>query len=115
MTTTAVTESPVNYLNVKHTVASWLFTKDHKRIGLMYMLTVTLAFLVGATFAGLIRLELATPQGDLLSSDTYNRVFTMHGIAMVFFVLIPAVPAILGNFVCRLLLEKKNEIGRAHV
>ena len=108
MTTTAVTESPVNYLNVKHTVASWLFTKDHKRIGLMYMLTVTLAFLVGATFAGLIRLELATPQGDLLSSDTYNRVFTMHGIAMVFFVLIPAVPAILGNFVLPLMLGAKD-------
>ena len=108
MTTTAVTESPVNYLNVKHTVASWLFTKDHKRIGLMYMLTVTLAFLVGATFAGLIRLELATPQGDLLSSDTYNRVFTMHGIAMVFFVLIPAVPAIIGNFVLPLMIGAKD-------
>jgi cytochrome c oxidase subunit 1 len=108
MTTTAVAESPVNYLNVRHTVASWLLTKDHKRIGLMYMVVVTLAFIVGAFFAAGIRVELATPQGDLVSSDTYNRMFTMHGIAMVFFVLIPAVPAILGNFVLPLMLGAKD-------
>ncbi|MEQ1756774.1 MAG: cbb3-type cytochrome c oxidase subunit I [Vicinamibacterales bacterium] len=108
MTTTTVIESPVNYLNVKHTVASWLLTKDHKRIGLMYMAVVTLGFLVGAVFAAGIRLELATPQGDLVSSDTYNRMFTMHGVAMVFFVLIPAVPAILGNFVLPLMLGAKD-------
>ncbi len=108
MTTTAVTESPVNYLNVKTTVASWLLTKDHKRIGLMYMMVVTLAFLVGAVFAATVRIELATPAGDLLSSDNYNRVFTAHGIAMVFFVLIPAVPAILGNFVLPLMLGAKD-------
>jgi cytochrome c oxidase subunit 1 len=108
MTTTAVAESPVNYLNVKHSVASWLLTKDHKRIGLMYMVVVTLGFIVGAFFAAAIRLELSTPQGDLVSSDTYNRMFTMHGIAMVFFVLIPAVPAILGNFVLPLMLGAKD-------
>jgi cytochrome c oxidase subunit 1 len=108
MITATATESPVNYLNHQSTVASWLLTKDHKRIGLMYMVVVTIAFIIGACFAALIRAELATPAGDLLSSDLYNRVFTMHGVAMVFFVLIPAVPAILGNFVLPLMLGAKD-------
>jgi cytochrome c oxidase subunit I len=106
--TTTVAESPVNYLNVRTTVASWLLTKDHKRIGLMYMVVVTLAFLIGAVFAAGIRMELTTPAGDLVSSDTYNRLFTMHGIMMVFFVLIPAVPAILGNVILPLQLGAKD-------
>jgi cytochrome c oxidase subunit 1 len=106
--TTLVSESPVNYLNHRTTVASWLLTRDHKRIGLLYMVTVTLAFFIGALFAAAIRIELATPAGDLLSSDQYNRVFTMHGIMMVFFVLIPAVPAILGNFILPLQLGAKD-------
>jgi cytochrome c oxidase subunit 1 len=105
---TTLAESPVNYLNHRHTVASWLLTKDHKRIGLMYMVVVTIAFLIGAVFAAGIRLELTTPAGDLVSSDTYNRLFTMHGVMMVFFVLIPAVPAILGNFVLPLQLGAKD-------
>ena len=105
---TTLAESPVNYLNVRHTVASWLLTKDHKRIGIMYMVVVTLAFIIGAIFAAGIRLELTTPEGDLVSSDTYNRLFTMHGVMMVFFVLIPAVPAILGNFVLPLQLGAKD-------
>ena len=58
---------------------------------------VTIAFMLGGVFAAGVRLELTTPQGDVWSADTYNKLFTMHGIAMVFFVLIPAVPAILGN------------------
>ena len=106
--TTLAAESPINYLNVRTTVASWLLTKDHKRIGLMYMIVVTLAFLVGAVFAALVRLELTTPGGDLVSSDTYNRLFTMHGVSMVFFVLIPAVPAILGNMILPLQLGAKD-------
>ena len=74
----------------------------------MYMVVVTLAFFLGGIFAAVIRLELATPAGDLVSADTYNRLFTMHGVAMVFFVLIPAVPAILGNFVLPLMLGAKD-------
>src|SRR5215213_2352173 len=105
---TTLAESPVNYLNHRHTVASWLLTKDHKRIGMMYMVVVTVAFLIGAIFAAGIRLELTTPEGDLVSSDTYNRLFTMHGVMMVFFVLIPAVPAALGNFVLPLMLGAKD-------
>ena len=105
MTTRA--ESP-NYLNASHGLASWLLTKDHKRIGIMYLIVVSLAFLLGGVFAALIRIELTTPAGDLVSSDTYNKLFTMHGVAMVFFVLIPAVPAILGNFAMPLMIGAKD-------
>ena len=98
----------LTYLNVTHTVASWLLTKDHKRIGLMYLVVVAFAFFLGGIFATMIRLELTTPAGDLVTSDTYNKLFTMHGVAMVFFVLIPAVPAILGNFVLPLMLGAKD-------
>jgi cytochrome c oxidase subunit 1 len=98
----------VTYLNHEHTLASWLLTKDHKRIGLLYMGVVTFAFFLGGIFATMIRMELATPAGDLVSADTYNKMFTMHGVAMVFFVLIPAVPAILGNFILPLMLGAKD-------
>ena len=104
MTTTA----KPNYLNVSHGLASWLLTKDHKRIGLMYLAAVSFAFVLGGVFAAVLRAELLTPAGDLVSSDTYNKMFTMHGVAMVFFVLIPAVPAILGNFVMPLMIGAKD-------
>ena len=94
----------VTYLNNEHTLASWLLTKDHKRIGILYLIVVTTAFFLGGLFATLVRLELATPAGDYVSAETYNKLFTMHGVTMVFFVLIPAVPAILGNFVLPLML-----------
>src|SRR5688500_8682588 len=99
---------PVTYLNHKYGVMSWLLTKDHKRIGILYMVVVTIAFVLGGVFAACVRLELTTPQGDIWSADTYKKLFTMHGIAMVFFVLIPAVPAILGNFVLTLMIGAKD-------
>ena len=109
MDTTAVARSPLaatpetaserpNYLNAEYGWKSWLFTLDHKRIAILYLISVTAFFALGGIFAGLIRLELLTPEGDLMGPDTYNRVFTMHGIIMVFFFLIPAIPAVLGNF-----------------
>src|SRR5688572_16326826 len=92
---TITTAAPqVNYINHQHGVASWLLTKDHKRIAILYLVFVTIAFFLGGLFAAGIRMELTTPEGDLVSADTYNKLFTMHGINMVFFVLIPAVPAI---------------------
>jgi cytochrome c oxidase subunit 1 len=106
MTTTALPRR--TYLNHEYGIKSWLLTKDHKRIGLLYLVVVTLAFMLGGVFAAGIRAELTTPAGDLWSSDTYNKLFTMHGIAMVFFVLIPAVPAILGNFVLPLMIGAKD-------
>ena len=81
-----------NYLNVKYGVKSWLFTQDHKRIALMYLVAITFFFFLGGSFATVIRLELLTPQGDLVSAHTYNKLFTLHGIIMVFLFLIPAHP-----------------------
>jgi cytochrome c oxidase subunit 1 len=97
-----------NYLNAEDGILSWLLTKDHKRIAILYLLAVTLFFVVGGLFAVLIRLELATPAGDLLDSNTYNKVFTMHGVVMIFFFLIPSIPAILGNFLIPLMIGAKD-------
>ena len=97
-----------NYLNARYGLASWLLTLDHKRIGILYLLVTTLFFIVGGLFAALIRLELLTPQGDVLEADTYNKMFTMHGVAMIFFFLIPSVPAVLGNFVIPIMIGAKD-------
>jgi cytochrome c oxidase subunit 1 len=105
---TAVVEERVNYLNVSYGVKSWLLTTDHKRIALLYMVSLTLMFFIGGFFAVLMRLELLTPQGDLVTSDTYNKLFTMHGIIMVFFFLIPSIPAVLGNFLIPLMIGAKD-------
>lgn len=98
----------ITYLNVAHTVKSWLLTVDHKRIGILYLISITIFFLVGALFAALVRLELMTPQGDLMSADLYNKVFTMHGVVMVFFVLIPSIPGSLGNFLIPIMIGARD-------
>src|SRR5213080_5583051 len=97
-----------HYLNISYGFKSWLFTTDHKRIGLLYLVSITLFFFVGGAFATIIRLELATPQGDLVQAETYNKLFTMHGVMMIFFFLIPAVPAVLGNFLIPLMIGAKD-------
>src|SRR5574341_938664 len=102
------TESRVNYLNVTTTVKSWLLTLDHKRIGLLSLFAISVFFALGGIFATLIRLELVTPQGDLMSAEMYNRAFTMHGVLMIFFFLIPSIPAVLGNFCIPLMLGAKD-------
>src|SRR5215467_918204 len=86
------------YLNIAHGVASWLLTKDHKRIAILYLITVTVMFFLGGAAITIVRLNLMTPNGTLISADTYNRLFTMHGVVMVFFFLVPVVPTVLGNF-----------------
>jgi cytochrome c oxidase subunit 1 len=96
------------YLNSEHGIGSWLLTQDHKRIGILYLLTTTFFFVIGGIFAGLIRLELLTPKPDLVSSDTYNKLFTMHGIIMIFLFLIPSIPASLGNFLVPLMIGAKD-------
>ncbi|NDH06393.1 cytochrome c oxidase subunit I [bacterium] len=98
----------VNYLNHDHSILSWLLTLDHKRIGLLYLVTITLMFLLGGALAGAVRLELLTPKGDLLAADTYNKAFTAHGIIMLFFFLIPSIPAVMGNFVLPLMIGAKD-------
>src|SRR5436189_5997092 len=95
---TAAAQEREHYLNASYGLTSWLLTKDHTRIGLMYLATITLFFFIGGAFATLIRLELLTPQGDMVSAETYNKLFTMHAVAMIFFFMIPAIPATLGNF-----------------
>jgi len=97
-----------HYLNATYGLKSWLLTRDHKRIALLYLVSVTFFFALGGMFATAIRLELLTPQGDIMQAETYNRFFTMHGIAMVFFFLIPSIPATLGNFLVPLMVGAKD-------
>ncbi|HYV24898.1 MAG TPA: cbb3-type cytochrome c oxidase subunit I [Pyrinomonadaceae bacterium] len=97
-----------NYLNAEYGLKSWLLTKDHKRIALMYLGAVTFFFFIGSIYAMMIRLELLTPQGDLMQSSTYNKTFTQHGIIMVFFFLIPSIPATLGNFLIPMMIGAKD-------
>ena len=89
-------------------VKSWLLTRDHKRIALLYLASITLFFFLGGAFAVLIRLELVTPPGDLVQSETYNKLFTMHGVIMVFFFLIPSIPAVLGNFLIPMMIGARD-------
>lgn len=98
----------LHYLNNGYSLKSWLLTKDHKRIAILYLLSVSAFFMIGGIYAMLIRLELLTPKSDLLQTGTYNKVFTHHGIIMVFFFLIPVVPAILGNFLLPIMIGAKD-------
>src|SRR6202171_2762714 len=107
MITSAVHERE-HYLNASYGMKSWLLTKDHKRIALLYLATVTLFFFLGGAFATLIRVELLTPQGNLVSSETYNKLFTMHGVVMIFFFLIPPIPAVLGNFFLPIMIGARD-------
>jgi cytochrome c oxidase subunit I len=108
MATVAVPVERKNYLNAEYGIRSWLFTTDHKRIALLYLVSITAMFFVGGFFALLIRLELLTPAGDLLLADTYNKMFSMHGQVMVFFFLIPSIPAVLGNFLIPMMIGAKD-------
>lgn len=93
-----------NYLTSGTTLRSWLLTTDHKRIALLYAAGITFFFFLGGAAAVLIRWELITPAGDLLSADTYNRTFTLHGVIMVWFFLVPSIPTTLGNFLLPLMI-----------
>jgi cytochrome c oxidase subunit 1 len=101
------TEKP-NYLNWKTSVASWLLTYDHKRIAILYLVSISVFFLMGGLAAAFIRLELATPKGDLLTSDVYNKMFTTHGVIMIFLFLIPSIPAVFGNFLLPLMIGARD-------
>jgi cytochrome c oxidase subunit I len=97
-----------NYLNAEYGWKSWLFTTDHKRIAVLYLISISVMFALGGVFAGLIRTELLTPEGDLFNSDTYNKIFTMHGVVMIFFFLIPSIPATFGNFLVPMMIGAKD-------
>ena len=97
-----------SYLSGDNGLKSWLLTQDHKRIALLYLITTIFFFAIGGTAAALIRLELLTPAGDLVTSDTYNKLFSIHGIIMVFFFLVPIAPAVLGNFLIPLMIGARD-------
>jgi cytochrome c oxidase subunit 1 len=108
MSNAAATIRRHSYLDAPYGLASWLLTKDHKRIAMLYLISITLFFAIGGAFAAAIRLELLTPAGDLLTADTYNKMFTLHGVIMIFFFLIPSVPATLGNFLIPIMCGAKD-------
>ena len=97
-----------NFLNVTKGFMSWAATLDHKRIGIMYLIGVTAAFLAGGLFALLVRLHLWEPTGALFDNATYNQIFTLHGAFMVFIFVIPAIPGSLGNIVLPIMLGAKD-------
>jgi len=98
----------MNYLNAGYGLKSWLLTLDHKRVAWLYFISITGFFFLGGAAATLVRLELITPAGDLLSSDAYNQMFSLHGIVMVWFFLIPSIPATMGNFLLPLMLGARD-------
>jgi cytochrome c oxidase subunit 1 len=100
--------APRNYLNEDYGWKSWLFTLDHKRIALLYLVSITFFFVIGGSFAVLMRIHLVEPQGALVQPETYNKLFTLHGIVMIFFFLIPSIPAVLGNFLVPLMVGARD-------
>jgi cytochrome c oxidase subunit 1 len=97
-----------NYLNVNYSLWSWLTTVDHKRIGILYLVSISVFFLAGGIAAGIVRLNLLAPDGAIVNEDAYNRAFTAHGVLMLFFFLIPAVPAVFGNFFIPMMIGAKD-------
>jgi cytochrome c oxidase subunit 1 len=96
------------YLTAGYRLRSWLLTTDHKRIAILYMISITLFFFIGGAAAALIRLELFTRQGDLLTDDGYNKAFTMHSVVMVWLFLIPSIPTTFGNFLIPIMVGAKD-------
>ncbi|MGN6673062.1 MAG: cytochrome c oxidase subunit I [Thermomicrobiales bacterium] len=113
MTAIAVAEpraqaDTTSYLRAGTTIKSWLLTTDHKRIAILYMISITLFFMIGAAAAAVIRLTLLSPSGDLVQAETYNKAFTIHGVVMVWFFLIPSIPTVLGNFLVPLMVGARD-------
>ncbi len=109
MSTVAIPRTAqLHYLNIHYGIRSWLLTTDHKRIAILYLISTTLMFIVGGAAATLIRVQLLTPTGDLVDGATYNKLFTVHGVVMIFFFLGPAIPAVFGNFVIPLMIGARD-------
>src|SRR5947209_17956720 len=108
MSTDSLKPQPTNYLTASYGVRSWLLTVDHKRIGILYMISITLFFFVGGAAATLVRLELMTPAGDVVQPETYNKLFTLHGVVMIFFFLIPSIPTVMGNFLVPIMIGARD-------
>src|SRR4029079_4497599 len=98
----------MSYLSDGYSLRSWLTTHDHKRIAILYAIGITAFFFVGGAAATLIRLELATPAGALVSHDAHNKLLTAHGVIMVWLFLIPSIPSVIGNFVLPLMIGARD-------
>ncbi len=94
----------ISYLENGHTIASWLLSTDHKRIAILYAIMITIFFMIGGAAISMVRLELLTPQGMFLSDDAYNKLFTLHGVVMVWFFLVPSIPTTFGNFLLPIMI-----------
>ena len=117
MSTTTATPVPAtemdswpktHYWNATRGIKSWLLTVDHKRIGMMYLISILTAFFLGGVFAILVRLELLTPEQTIVGAKQYNQLFTLHGAVMVFLFLVPSIPAAMGNFILPIQLGAKD-------
>ncbi|WP_437711946.1 cytochrome c oxidase subunit I [Sorangium sp. So ce448] len=97
-----------DYIRAQSGIMSWLTTVDHKRIGLMYLISTFIAFAMGGLFALILRLELLTPKETLMSANTYNQMFTLHGAVMTFLFIIPSIPGALGNFLLPIMIGAKD-------
>ena len=100
--------APLHYINKDYRARSWLLTIDHKRIAILYMISITLMFFIGGAAAAIMRIELVTPDGDFVQTQTYNKLFSLHGVIMVFFFLIPSIPTVLGNFLIPLMIGARD-------
>ncbi len=101
-------KTPQNYLTNGHSIKSWLLTEDHKRIAMLYLISVSFFFLLGGISAGIVRYELTAPAGNVLESETYNKILTAHGAIMVFLFLLVAIPAVFGNFLLPLMIGARD-------
>jgi cytochrome c oxidase subunit I len=108
MSTAQIVVTREHYLNVAFGWKSWFLTTDHKRVAWLFLIGITFFFFLGGAYATLIRLELMTPAGDLFQAETYNKLFTLHGIVMVFFFLIPSIPSVLGNFLIPMMIGARD-------
>jgi cytochrome c oxidase subunit I len=103
-----VTPAGNSYIDGDNRLRSWFFSLDHKRIGILYLISITIFFFIGSLAAFVFRVELMAPKGMFLESDGYNRLFSLHGIVMVFLFLIPSIPAVLGNFLLPIMVGAKD-------
>jgi cytochrome c oxidase subunit 1 len=96
-----------HYLNVDYSISSWLFPRDHKRLAWLYLLAISFFAGMGGLLAVLLRLDLLTPERGMLA-DLYARLFTMHGLTMIYLFLIPAMLGVIGNFLIPLMIGADN-------
>jgi cytochrome c oxidase subunit 1 len=108
MSTQSIALPSRGFFDSKKGIASWIFTTDHKRIGLLYMYSIAVFFLTAVALGILMRLELIAPGETIMKPETYNKAFTLHGVIMIFLFIIPGIPAVFGNFSLPLILGAED-------